>query len=399
MSYLKWIIHLYLAVSMGTGFLISCSPVEFNRDTSNCGGLGQAACAFTPENAYVKFDYDYSVPQPAVDVLFVIDTSSSMIAEHAKMAERFNAFIASIQGLNWQIAVTSMDISNDPQYHTAGQVLNPKSYFENSRYAYMRDYQDGNLIPDISGRTILRESEGSTQSLQERFDSMISIDAKLGPNNENYFSRGDERGIFTAALAIDKYRNQFVRPDAHLAIVFLTDEDVRGEGLGVTFEKKKPTERDLPTYLASVIQNQLGQNKKVSIYPIIIESEDPNRLRLPDGQVGNCLQQQNAQGSFNGKVGYMYEDLLDFYPGGTASICAPNYTQLLSNIGNDIELRTRDSIELPCTPIIDPEKNLDVVVTGLPEASRFEVIGKSLRFTPALLPGAEIRLSYSCTDI
>ena len=261
MNYLKWILRLYLLACVSISLAVSCSPVEFNRDTRNCGGMGSEACEVNTQSGVISFDYGITVPEAAVDVLFVVDTSTSMTQEHAKMIDKFDSFISRISGLNWRIGVTTMDVSNDPTYYEEGQVTNPKSYYGSSTYAYLENYQDGNLIPAYNGSTYLDESQSSsTSELQSLFESMISIDGKEY-NDKNYYSTGDERGLYTASIAISKHKESFLRDHAHLAMVFLSDEDVRGQGLDIPYEKKQLTERDLPSYLSSTVSTELGSTK------------------------------------------------------------------------------------------------------------------------------------------
>ena len=92
MNYLKWILRLYLLACVSISLAVSCSPVEFNRDTRNCGGVGSEACEVNPQSGVISFDYGITVPEAAVDVLFVVDTSTSMTQEHAKMVDKFDPF-------------------------------------------------------------------------------------------------------------------------------------------------------------------------------------------------------------------------------------------------------------------------------------------------------------------
>ncbi|MEC9284154.1 MAG: hypothetical protein VX642_15670 [Bdellovibrionota bacterium] len=399
MNYLKWILRLYLLACVSISLAVSCSPVEFNRDTRNCGGMGSEACEVNTQSGVISFDYGITVPEAAVDVLFVVDTSTSMTQEHAKMIDKFDSFISRISGLNWRIGVTTMDVSNDPTYYEEGQVTNPKSYYGSSTYAYLENYQDGNLIPAYNGSTYLDESQSSsTSELQSLFESMISIDGKEY-NGKNYYSTGDERGLYTASIAISKHKESFLRDHAHLAMVFLSDEDVRGQGLDIPYEKKQLTERDLPSYLSSTVSTELGSTKSVSVYPIIVESSSNSVDRLSDGYSGNCLSQQKNSGDPDAYEGLLYEDLMDFFPGGTASLCASNYSTLLTQIGENIEYNVRATEELPCTPLIDEDRSLTFEVYNLPEGTTYNLSGKTVTFDPVLISGQNVGFRFSCTDL
>ena len=388
---------MFLAGSMATSFFVACSPVEFNRSTNNCGGLGESACRVNPDPTYIDFNYPFVAPKPSVDILVVVDNSISMKVEHQKVAERFSSFMNVIDGLEWQLAITTMDISN--KYRSGDVIYNSKSY-DNPGYAYMEDFQDGNLIPFPNGVTVLKKGDTSLNQAQDYFEQTIQM-------NSEYFSKGDERGIFTASLAIQKNKDRLIRDHAHLAIIFLTDEDVRGWGTqSEQKDRSYPEDEDIATYLRSTIDNTLGASKGVSVYPIIVQSTNPDIPSVENGGTKNnsyiqaCLNTQLQQDRTDAKIGYMYEDLFEFFEGTTASICNSNYTSVLSGIANVIDTQARNSVTLPCLPVIDPERGFDFkILTSLPDGVVDTRDGKTVNFEPALPPDFRVEFSFTCKEI
>src|SRR5690606_8968839 len=58
-----------------------------------------------------------------VDILLVDDNSGSMSAEQNLLAQRFSTFISRLSGLDWQIGITTTDVTNDPVNGLRGSLL------------------------------------------------------------------------------------------------------------------------------------------------------------------------------------------------------------------------------------------------------------------------------------
>ena len=389
---------------MAMSLTVACSPVgvEFSRNTKGCENLGEGACVVDPTDpTYINYGYDYTSPSPSVDVLVVVDNSYSMRVEHERIADRFSSFLNVIDGLDWQIGITTMDISND--YRTYDEVQNSKSY-SLSGYSYMKDYQDGRLVPftlngTSIGKVLKKSGSGySKAQLQAAFEETIQFET-------DYFSKGDERGIFAASLAVNNNEESWIRSHAHLAILFVTDEDVRGWGTDASEQKEKkwPTENDIATNLLQTIESKFGAIKNTSVYPIIVQSTDASIPSIENGgtksqsYVEQCLAAQLQQDQTDAKVGYMYEDLFEFFPGTTASICNTNYSSILSGIADVIDTQTRESVNLACVPVVDEATGRGFSIgSELPDGTNWSLDGATVTFEPALPPGFQVRLEYSC---
>ena len=63
-----------------------------------------------PANLVVE-SFSHSGARP-VDILFVVDNSTSMEEEQRKMSERFTTFISDLQDVEYQIGITTTDLSS-----------------------------------------------------------------------------------------------------------------------------------------------------------------------------------------------------------------------------------------------------------------------------------------------
>lgn len=372
-NYIQIAFHLFFGAIFAVGLAIGCSPVGFEAIPPEACSDPNISCELKP--GAVDYTQDYSVEEAAVDILVVNDSSGSMLPDQQKMGARFNHVLDKLSGLDWQIGITTMDLSN--QYRDlsldGGESKNVNSWDIAGKEHYY-DYQDGRLIPMYGNSKVLSKH---VDGAREIFLNKIQIPAEVRSN-------GDERGIFTASLAIENNKGSLLRDKSHLAVIFLTDEDVRGYGYDTnSFQKQFPTNRmreaDYPEHFQNTVKRVYGSTKGVSIYPIIVKPNDTN-----------CINQQGD----GGRPGYVYRDLMNLYGGQMGSICDSDYSNLLSNIGTDIRKRVIENIPLACVPIQDDEHKIEILGTTY---ESFHMEGKNLVLKPALPFGARIQIKYSCT--
>ena len=133
---------------------------------------------------------DFVQPASLIDVLWVIDNSSSMQQEQARVVAGISTFFASFDalGVNYHMGVVTTDIVQ-PQY-------------------------SGSLVGDP------RYIDATTVDAQTKLSANINIGDT---------AQGNESGLKGVELALSEplisgYNAGFYRPDAQLAIVFLSDE-------------------------------------------------------------------------------------------------------------------------------------------------------------------------------
>jgi hypothetical protein len=265
--------------------------------------------------------------------------------------------------------------------------------------------QDGNLIPFSSGVTVLHEGQANAASL---FANAIQMD---GPDEQG---SGDERGILTSALAI---QNEFrsgglIRPEAtHLAIIYMSDEDVRGGG-----ESNSPsslfaiTDRDRQSELERVLDSKQVQfpssRKTVSVHSIIVPRNDTN-----------CYNLQHNQAGGSGNYGLMYQGVAEStrFSGSVGRICDTSYSSLATQISSRINDRTLGDIPTGANCILkvgDATNPLTITLTQgssvrtfrlgldpLPSGiSSVQSLEGRLHFTPDLNAGTTVAYSGICTN-
>lgn len=149
-----------------------------------------------------------------VDLLFVIDNSNSMIAEQVNLIASFDGFVAGIQA--------NLDEVND--YHIG--VVTTDAYALNHPDCRML----GALVTESAAGVCGPWAEGRYISLADELAPSFTCAADVGPDGDT-----NERQIQAALRAIDPglgvtgaCNEGFIRDDALLVLVLITDEDDPG---------------------------------------------------------------------------------------------------------------------------------------------------------------------------
>lgn len=368
------------AISLIVGFYVGCSPVKFSLDDTKCKDSG---CIV--ENGKYSFNYSATAGFGKVDILIVDDNSASMSFEQARLSPRFGNFIADLDSrkIDYRIAITTTDVSGQ----NGGKLI---AYKEGVFYITPKDGDRYTLFDAAIQRpeTLtcekfiadwIRNNGGDKSSINS--NSYSTLYSKNCPS-------GDERGVYSANLVVKNNPSSFIRPDAHLAVIFLSDEDERS---GLYGSRDYALEQmDQPSYLTSNVKSTLGDDKfnSLSVHAIVVKDQ-------------SCLNLQNSQaldnyipttGLVTGSIGNVYLTFTNQGWGNSADICSNDYTSQLGQIRTNLTERIRD-IMLNCSNPTD----LVVTVSGTPVSHIVD--GKVLKFTQYLDPGTSVTLSYKCDSL
>ncbi len=367
-------------ISFFVGLYVGCSPVKFSLDDSKCKDSG---CVV--ENGKYSFSYSQTAGRGKVDILIVNDNSASMSFEQARLAPRFQNFITELdnQKIDYRIAMTTTDVSG-----TKGGSL---IYFKEGTPYITPSHSDRFSLFNI---TIQRPETLSCEKfianwIRSNNGDLLSIESSA--YSQAYAQNcpsGDERGVYAANLVVKNNPSSFIRGDAHLAIIFLSDEDERS-GL-YTSNGYVLDQMDQPSYLISNVKNSLGADKfnSLSVHAIVVKDN-------------TCLTQQNGQmldeysptkGLVSSSIGEVYLAFTKAGWGVAADICSKDYTSQLGKIRSKISDRIKD-IVLNCSKPTD----LIVTVSGSPVGHYLD--GKTLKFNQYLEPGTSVHLSYKCDSL
>ncbi len=270
-----------------------------------------------------------------VDILWVIDDSGSMSEEQTALTNNFNSFIqlADQTMADYQVGVVSTDCDNP---NKSGKLLSP------------------NAANKIVRRTTM-------PSAQQAF----SQNASLGTNGS-----GTETGLQAARLALepplrDNENAGFLRPDARLAVIVVSDEEDFSSG---------------------------SVNLYVDFFRNIKGFRNPQLVSLAAivGDPGN--------GCATATAGNRYVDAANQLNGQFESICTSNWAPMLSRLGLGVfTLRTSWSLSRPADVA-----SITVTVNGMPVSQSatngwtFDTTSNSVDFHGSSVPqpGQEIVVQY-----
>ncbi len=281
-----------------------------------------------------------------VDILVVDDNSGSMEVEQRMMGDRFNSFVTGLGDLDWQIAITTTDVSNGP-HGLDGSILQ---------------------MTGFPGRIL----DPSTPDADIIFKNTVARPETVNCAPANCPS-GHEQPLFASIRAMEKRNSDNVglfRDGSDLAIVILSDEDELSTG---------PTNATQPQYVIDKFQSIWGPEKKLSVYGIIVEPGDSRCLNLQRGQTGNTAHYGHLISNLSNKTG-----------GITGSICDTDYSQTLEAIGKNVK-DLIESVELSHVPIPD---SVQVTLDPADPNVQWVVKGNKVLFDPVPEAGTRIDVDY-----
>jgi hypothetical protein len=280
-----------------------------------------------------------------VDIVVVIDNSSSMEKEQKEMGKRFGDFISSLSGLNWRLGIITTNAEDNNQY-AGGRLL---------------DFN--RKTPNLDPQFVISSEDNEPEKLFKN-----SIRVTEGGNDT-------EEGIYALRKFLDREDSQMLRDEAHFASIIISDEDEKSRGRNLRSHNK-------PENLVEAIRSKYKGKKIYSNHSIIYKPGDDK-----------C-------GRKGGKYeGFTYNALSEMTDGIVGSICEPNYTNQLLSIGDRIQ-ETAFSVALKCIPRdTDGDGKPDIKVRYFPEPK--DPIQEKLRKDKLVLvpypeKGTKLHLVYRC---
>lgn len=344
--------YIYLTASKpGYNAYVSPSPLEVTVANANS------------PTRHVTFDKLVQSTDNKVDILVVLDDSNSMSPDNSKLAQRLQSFVSDLTnaGLDWQMCATvtrSQDVYNNGTY-----------YWGASR----------NWVGYV-GSPVWILKVGASDPYSIFTNTVAAIGA-------GWAGTDDERGIKAAWWSAEYAQyNSCYRSDASLAVILISDEDVRSVGGNQSLQyysgEFQPLEADdQPQGFVTKIQQEFGVNKRMTFNSIIVKPGDTSCMSAQD----------NAAGGAKSHYGYKYAELSQLSGGGVGSICDSDY---LSNLYyfKDRIVNTVASVPLECAPV----GNINVAITPSMSSVTTQLQNNTLVFNPAIPAGRTIHLEYDC---
>lgn len=259
----------------------------------------------------------------AVDIVWIIDNSGSMSDEQDALGKNFGSFITQFleKDIDFKMGITTTDGTSS---------------------------KNGKMVGDVAKLTSAAAKANKTDFIKN-FKNYV----KVGTNGS-----GKEQGLLTSQTFLDRYSASFLRQDALLAIVYISDE-----------EDQSP--KAVSQYLSS-LQNYKANKAHVKAYSIVTVKD-----------YGNSWETK----------GLRYQDV-SRQTAGLISDIKNDFSSTLLDIGEQI-VNLLDSFALNASPY---NNEIEVLVDNVKvvKGYTFNAEQRSVKFDSDALPkeGATIEIRY-----
>jgi len=344
-------------ISVAVIQLSACTPNRFSMIESSNEPISEnpsngGSTETPPTGVLVRESFSQDEGAGKVDILVISDNSGSMAADQMKLGSKLQSFTSALSDIDWQIGITTTDLSNGP--FGSNGVLLP--------------------LPRNQGR-IITSKNPQAQSLFLQTVVRPEADCLTRPNA--ICGSGDEQPLRAIIRAIQERATGnlgFFRESVDLVALIISDEDEQSNG---------PVTATTPAMVVDEFSRAFGASKRFSVHGIIVQ---------PGDQI--CLQKQRDEvpeqiGSY---YGVTIAELVRVTQGSTMSICEPDYGPALQKISQSVR-KLINSFELKSAP--DNDKVVVKVNGSLTTAFKLE--GKKLIFDQAPPANSSIEVEYRVT--
>lgn len=261
-----------------------------------------------------------------LDIVWVIDDSGSMSDEQASLGANFSAFIDEFiaKNVDFKMGITTTDTSSATR--------------------------KGKMVFGSDVKLTSAKAQQDPAQFKTDFRNLVNVGT---------YGSGTEAGLSASEGFMQKHAATFLRPDAYLAVVIVSDEE----------DQSYKTVSAYTDYLKTMkVSTGL-----VKVYSVV----DVHHLNSGAGITVGSARYKSA----SNKTGGLIADIRE------------NFHTVLTDMGNSI-INLLDSFALANAPIAG---SLNVYVNGVLSSNyTFDAQTHSIKFNPNSLPpvGAEIRVTY-----
>jgi hypothetical protein len=359
-----------LTVASAASFLaFACAPANPNQ-------MGPPPAVVQPEqfgeanqSAPVAAKVMY---KPKVDILFVIDNSDSMVKHQENLKKNVDRFVEAFEAnkrIDFQIGVTT--VWDSRRFGPVVQNFHP--------LGALYPVQNGSpIVTGAVGQNFVTRAPG----YQAILGNTLKIGVVARGTDANDLGGPEFEELFSpVAAAIDGRNVGFVRPDAHLAVVLITDAD--------------DVSSMAPSKLASILsQSKQNDSSMFSTYAVLSMSKncpkDPGNdpAKMPKGY------------RLNGQI----MDFLKDTRGHAYDLCDPQYGSKLAEAGRLIAKNADKEVKIQLDQI--PEAGtlkVTFAASGAPVPNQYDPANYTITIQSSAMDGqpddAQIDVTYTPVDV
>lgn len=302
-----------------------------------------------------------------LDILIVIDSSSSMKGHLDHIGQSLSSLLSVISEYDWQIAFTTVDHGD---HERVAQKIPGQERWQD-HVADARATFGKLMYLEESGQLLNRKILNSrVRNYEEIFHHTLSHESKtncdLPPFCQNYLEQ-PLRALKSAMERSILDNADFFRKDADFVSIIITNEDERSEDSVRATSAKE---------VVKAFNDTFGTRKQFLAFNIIVQSEA-------------CLRQETSKYQ-KAKIGERIQALAELTNGENLDICIRDYSSNLQKISRLIKKQVEKSVILAEEPYVD---SVIVEFLNSPEVP-WSISGKRLVFQEDLKEGSQILVRY-----
>ncbi|MEK6627612.1 MAG: hypothetical protein AABY53_03210 [Bdellovibrionota bacterium] len=368
------------------GSLIACSPTKFNQNQQIAAVCDSSATSCITKNGSTEVSQSYKVGSGKVDILFINDNSASMSKVQVSMSAKFVGFIQNLdsKSADYRIAMITTDLNSVIQNRFLN-FSNGKKFITNA---------DSDRVSLFNNAIVRDETLVCENFIIGMFNTFGTGFQSTSQYANEYYSKcpsPDTRGIYAANVVISENSSSFLRDDANLNIILISNDNVR--------QGKALEANDSAGAFISMMQNK-HPNKYWDFNSIIVKDEACRQSQTLYTATSQIVMNQYGPAVSAG-IGTEYVNLsnsaakdIDGNPrprGQILDICQSDYSHHFSAMSIQIAQEAR-MFTMKCVPSEAPS----VIVAGNPQASvSYTVSGNKIIFAKGT-EGTSVTINYKC---
>jgi hypothetical protein len=341
--------YLCLQFTLGIifGSIIACSPTKFSEvPASGICNNSVSSCAIT--SGFVDVTQNYKVGSGKVDILFVSDNSASMSKAQVQLATKFSGFIQNLdsKSIDYRISITTTDLNYANQKGLI-TFANGKKFISNI---------DTNRVSLFNNAIIRNETIACEDFIIGMFNTYGPAFQSMTQYASQYYSKcpsSDTRGINTANVIVSSNYGSFMRDDASLNVILISNDNVRQ---GAVMENN-----DRASTFISMMEAKYP-TKYWDFNSIVVKDNTCKSSQTLRNKSNQVVSNQSGP-AISAGIGIEYANLsnsaardIDNNPrprGQILDICESNYSQHFNTMSTQISDEAR-MFTMNCVPTVAP---------------------------------------------
>ena len=320
----------------------------------------------TEEDCTITETFSMNESETTVDIIFILDVSSSMKDNLKKLGSSMLDLLTHIQDFNWQMAFTTAD--HGDHIKSNGRIGEQRWEDYNGDQPHFGQFMQLEYRNRLLNDKVLNKHNNFYETV---FYDTLTINDENPCSFSPFCQKDHEQPLRALKAAIERPENSdFFRPNSDLIAIIITNEDERVEDPGNATTAKE---------VVQAFQSQFAGEKNLYGFGILIEDQDRKCYRT---------QKRGHSAEYGKRVAELAHETY----GANIDICSSDYGKALESVSQVIRDRVLDNVYL--TTAFPNANSVNVQITPQQNID-WKVEGRHVVFKPALKLGSEVQITYT----